>query len=223
VGPLTRLSQAHLTEGCRLTGRVLTVGLTGGLGAGKSAVAARLRELGAIVIDSDVLAREVVAKGTPGLAAVVAAFGDAMLRPDGELDRAALAARVFGDETARKRLEGIIHPLVRARTAELTREAPPGSVVVNDVPLLVEAGLSRAYDLVIVVLAAESTRVQRLIRDRGMSPEQIRERMAAQASDDQRRAVADIVLANDDGLDELRARVDAVWRDQLVPRAAAGS
>jgi len=133
---------------------MLFVGLTGGIGSGKSSVAARLRELGAVVIDSDRLAREVVEPGTGGHAEVVTRFGTGVLAPDGSIDRAALAAKIFGDPEARKALEGIIHPRVRARTAELALAAAPDAVVVNDVPLLVEAGLAGAYALVIVVLAS---------------------------------------------------------------------
>ncbi|GAB3857715.1 hypothetical protein GCM10027610_094440 [Dactylosporangium cerinum] len=130
------------------------VGLTGGIGAGKSAVAARLAALGAVVIDADRLAREVVEPGTPGLAAVVAAFGDGVLTAGGALDRAAMAARIFGDDDARATLEGIVHPLVRARTAELIAAAPDGAVVVNDVPLIVEKQMSRLYETVVVVFAS---------------------------------------------------------------------
>ena len=142
---------------------MLIVGLTGGIGAGKSAVAARLAAHGALVIDSDRLAREVVQPGTGGLAEVVAAFGPDVLTADGSLDRPALGRRVFGDEAARRRLESIVHPRVRARTAELVAAAPPDAVVVNDVPLLVEAGLAGAYQVVIVVLADEAVRVDRLV------------------------------------------------------------
>jgi dephospho-CoA kinase len=192
------------------------VGLTGGIGAGKSAVANRLAVLGATVIDADRLAREAVSPGSEGLAEVVADFGPEVLDADGALDRAALASRVFGDDAARRRLEEIIHPRVRAGTAELVAAAPPDAVVVNDVPLLVESGLARAYELVIVVLADEETRVARLIRDRGMTPEEAVARIRAQASDEQRRAVADVVIVNDGTIDELRDRVDEVWRERLT-------
>ncbi|MBO0868212.1 MAG: dephospho-CoA kinase [Micromonosporaceae bacterium] len=195
---------------------MLMVGLTGGIGAGKSAVASRLAEHGAIVIDADTLAREVVAPGTEGLAEVVAAFGPGVLAPDGGLDRAALGRLVFADEGARHRLERIIHPRVRARTAELAAAAPSDAVVVNDVPLLVEAGLAGGFDLVVVVLAAEATRVARLVRERGMSAQEARSRIAAQATDDQRRAVADVVLTNDGTLEQLHRQVDEVWRDRLA-------
>jgi dephospho-CoA kinase len=197
------------------------VGLTGGIGAGKSAVADRLAELGAVVIDADRLAREVVAPGTDGLAEVVAAFGEQVLGPDGGLDRPALGQLVFGDDAARRRLEEIIHPRVRARTAEIATAAAPDAIVVNDVPLLVETGIAAGYQLVIVVLADERIREQRLVRDRGMTPEQVRARIAAQATDAQRRAVADIVLVNDGTREELLAQVDAAWRDRLQPLAAA--
>jgi len=189
----------------------MMVGLTGGIGAGKSAVATRLRELGATVIDADQLAREAVAPGTPGLAEVVAEFGADLLTPAGELDRPELGRRVFADADARQRLEKIIHPRVRASTVDLIGRAPEGAVVVNDVPLLVEAGLAGSYEVVIVVLAPAETRLARLVRDRGMSEAEARSRMAAQATDEQRRAVADIVIDNDGTLDDLRAAVDALW------------
>ncbi len=195
---------------------MVLVGLTGGIGAGKSAVAKRLAELGAVVIDADLVAREVVAAGTAGLAEIRKAFGDGVLAPDGSLDRPALAERVFGDEAARRRLEQIVHPRVRARTAELIGEAPPDAVVVNDVPLLVESGLAETFDLVIVVEAAESVRIDRLVRDRGMTPQQATERIAAQTSEERRRAVADVVLDNSADLPALHARVDALWRERLA-------
>jgi dephospho-CoA kinase len=196
------------------------VGLTGGIGAGKSTVTDRLAELGAVVIDADRLAREVVAPGTEGLAEVVAAFGPSVRGPDGALDRPALGRLVFGDEAARHRLEAIIHPRVRARTAELVAAQPPGAVVVNDVPLLVETGLAATYDLVVVVVSAEETRVRRLVESRAMSQAEARARIAAQATDEQRRAVADVVLANDGTVAELRAAVDELWQ-VLTARAAA--
>jgi dephospho-CoA kinase len=198
---------------------MLFVGLTGGIGSGKSSVAARLAELGAVVIDSDRLAREVVEPGSDGHAEVVARFGAQILAADGSIDRAALAARVFNDAAARKTLETIIHPRVRARTAELAMAAPAGSVVVNDVPLLVEAGLAGAYQLVIVVLADEETRVRRLAATRGMAEAEARARIAAQATDEQRRAVADVVIVNDGTLTQLRQAVDDLWTGKLLPAA----
>jgi dephospho-CoA kinase len=195
---------------------MLTVGLTGGIGAGKSAVAGRLAELGAVIVDSDVLAREVVAPGTPGLAAVAAEFGGTVLDAAGALDRARLAELVFADGGARRRLEGIVHPLVRARSAELIAAAPPGAVVVNDVPLLVEVGLAPTYHLVVVVEADPEVRVARLV-GRGLAAGAARARIAAQASDERRRAAADVLLDNSGSRDALRSQVDALWAGRLVP------
>jgi dephospho-CoA kinase len=203
---------------------VLLVGLTGGIGAGKSAVAARLAELGALVIDSDRLAREVVAPGTDGLAEVVARFGVGVLTSGGELDRAAVARLVFGDDSQRRALEQIVHPRVRARAAELAAAAPPDAVVVNDVPLLVESGLADTFDLVVVVEAPAAVRMARLTRDRGWDEGQVRSRIAAQATDEERRAMADVVILNDGSLAELREAVDAAWWEHIEParRARAG-
>ncbi len=199
------------------TGRVLTVGLTGGIGAGKSSVARRLAELGAVVIDSDQLARDVVEPGTAALATVVETFGDDVLGADGRLNRAALARRVFGDDESRRRLEKIIHPEVRRRAAEIAAAAPPDAIVVNDVPLLVETGMAGLYDLVIVVLADTETRVARLVGDRKMAEVDARARIASQATDEQRRVIADVVIVNDTTPDDLRAAVDAAWRDRIIP------
>jgi dephospho-CoA kinase len=198
---------------------MLLIGLTGGIGAGKSTVSALLAELGAIVIDADALAREVVLPGTEGLAEVVAEFGPEVLTPTGELDRPALVHLVFADPDRRKALERIIHPRVRARSAQIVAAAPADAVLVNDVPLLVETGQAKGYQLVIVVLAAESVRIARLARDRGMSEQDARDRIAAQATDEQRREVADIVIVNDGTLEDLRAAVEAAWRDTILPRA----
>jgi dephospho-CoA kinase len=192
---------------------VLTVGLTGGIGSGKSTVARRLAELGAQVIDSDVLARQVVEPGTPGLAAIAAAFGPGVLAADGSLDRAALAARVFADPELRAVLNGIVHPLVRERAAALSRAAPADAVVVQDVPLLVESGLAPAFDLVVVVDAPESVRVERLGADRGMSAEDARARIAAQASRDERLEAADYVLDNSGSAEHLLDQVDQLWAE----------
>jgi dephospho-CoA kinase len=193
------------------------VGLTGGIGSGKSVVASRFAEFGAVLIDADQLAREVVAPGSDGLAEIVTTFGDQVLRDDGSLDRPALGALVFDDEPARRRLERIVHPRVRARTAELAAAAPADAIVINDVPLLVEAGLASTYHLVIVVTAARTTRVERLVRDRGMSVEQAEQRIRAQTGDAQRQAAADVVLVNDGDLADLHTAVEALWRDRLVP------
>jgi dephospho-CoA kinase len=200
---------------------MLLIGLTGGIGAGKSAVAARLAELGAIVIDADALSRDVVRPGTEGLAEVVAEFGPEVLTATGELDRAALGRLVFADPERRQALERIVHPRVRVRSAEIIGAAPPDAVVVNDVPLLVETGQAAAFPLVIVVLAAEATRIARLVRDRGMSEEDARARIAAQATDEQRRAVADVVIDNDGSLEDLRGAVDAAWWDTIRPRVTS--
>jgi dephospho-CoA kinase len=195
---------------------VLRIGLTGGIGSGKSTVSALLTARGAVVIDADRIAREVVEPGTPGLAAVVEAFGGGVVGPDGALDRPALAAIVFADPAARRRLDGIVHPLVRARAVELAAAAPPDAVVVNDVPLLVETGQAGSYDLVLVVEADPEVRVRRLV-DRGLTEDDARARIAAQATDEQRRAVADVVLDNSGSREELAAQVDRFWAERVVP------
>jgi dephospho-CoA kinase len=193
---------------------VLTVGLTGGIGAGKSAVAQRLAALGAVVVDSDAIAREVVAPGTPGLQSVVDEFGEDVLAADGSLDRERLAAVVFGDPDARARLNAIVHPLVgelaTARLAE-AGERDPHAVVVNDVPLLVEAGLSRRYDVVVVVDVPVEVQLERLTGPRGMSREDAQARIATQASREQRLEVADHVIDNSGSPDDLDRAVAALW------------
>lgn len=199
---------------------VLSVGLTGGIGAGKSEVSRLLVSHGAVLIDSDRIAREVVEPGTDGLAAIVAAFGTEVLAPDGSLDRPRLGALVFADEERLRTLNDIVHPLVRARSAALQAAAPPGAVVVNDVPLLVENGLQPLYDLVLVVDASLATQLRRLTGDRGMSEADARARMAAQAGREQRLAAADIVIANDGTREELAARVREVWH--ALERRAQG-
>lgn len=196
---------------------MLRVGLTGGIGAGKSTVAGMLADHGALVVDADVLAREVVAPGTPGLAAVVSEFGPQVLAEDGGLDRARLGRLVFADPAARERLNAIVHPLVAQRFAELVDAAPPDAVVVHDVPLLVENGLADRYDLVVVVEAPADQRVGRLAESRRMGEDEARSRMAAQADDDQRRAVAGVVLVNDGDRDRLVRQVDALWRERIGP------
>jgi dephospho-CoA kinase len=191
---------------------VLRIGLTGGIGSGKSTVAARLSELGAVVIDSDRLAREVVEVGSPGLARVVERFGPSVLLPDGSLDRPRLGALVFGDPAALADLNAIMHPLIRARSEALgTQAAASGAAaVVHDIPLLVENKLAADFDKVIVVEAPLELRLRRLA-GRGLDAETARARIAAQATDEQRRAVADIVLDNSGSVAELTAQVDAAW------------
>jgi dephospho-CoA kinase len=196
---------------------VLRVGLTGGIGSGKSTVARRLVAHGAVLVDSDVLAREVVAPGTDGLAAVVAAFGEGVLDAAGALDRAALAAVVFEDPAARERLNAIIHPRVRERSGELIASAPADAVVVQDVPLLVESGMAAHFPLVVVVHADAEERVRRLVRLRGMPEADACARIASQASDDARRAAADVWLDNSASESDLEAAVDALWERRLVP------
>lgn len=199
----------------------MRVGLTGGVASGKSTVAALLRELGAVVVDSDVLAREVVEPGTPGLAAVVEAFGPEVLTADGRLDRPALGAVVFGDQPARRRLEGILHPLIRARAAELEAAAPAGTVVVHDIPLLVETGQADRFDAVVVVDVPVETQVARMVRDRGMSREDALARVKAQASREERLAVATHVVENTGTREDLRDRVTEVL-EELVSAGSTG-
>jgi dephospho-CoA kinase len=190
--------------------RTVRVGLTGGVGSGKSTVSALLAEHGAIVIDADAIAREVVEPGTLGFHAVVSKFGEALVGPDGRLDRPALAAIVFADGARRAELNAIVHPLVGRRSAELMAAAPAGAIVVYDVPLLAENDLASDFDVAVVVEASVETRLERLAR-RGMDEADARERMKAQATDEQRRAIADEVVRNDGSPDELKARVDALW------------
>ncbi|MFJ4773906.1 dephospho-CoA kinase [Streptomyces uncialis] len=201
---------------------MLTVGLTGGIGAGKSEVSRLLVEHGAVLVDADRIAREVVEPGTPGLAAIVDAFGEQVLAEDGSLDRPALGAIVFADPDRLAVLNGIVHPLVGARSAELKAAAPDDAVVVQDVPLLTENGLQDRYDLVVVVDTSPATQLDRLVRLRGMTEADARARMAAQATRDQRLAIADIVIDNDVPHSELTARVAQVW-DELLRRATMKS
>ena len=189
----------------------MRVGLTGGVASGKSTVSALLAELGAVVIDADLLAREVVATGTEGLRRVVEEFGPEVLAEDGSLDRPALGAVVFGDEAARRRLEAIIHPLVRARGRELEDAAPDGSVVVHDIPLLAETGQAGAFDAVLVVDVPVETQLARMVDLRGMSREDAEARVAAQATREQRLAVATDVIDNTGTREDLRERVAEVF------------
>ncbi|MER0445014.1 dephospho-CoA kinase [Streptomyces sp. Edi4] len=197
---------------------MLKVGLTGGIGAGKSEVSRLLVSYGAVLIDADRIAREVVEPATAGLAAVVEAFGPAILTEDGALDRPRLGAIVFSDPQKLAALNAIVHPLVGARSATLEAEAGPDAVVVHDVPLLTENGLAPLYDLVVVVDAAPETQLERLVRLRGMTADEARARMAAQADRDQRLAIADLVIDNNGVLEALEPQVREVWAE-LVKRA----
>ncbi|WP_370418720.1 dephospho-CoA kinase [Streptomyces sp. QH1-20] len=198
---------------------MLKVGLTGGIGSGKSEVSRLLAAYGAVIVDADRIAREVVEPGTPGLAAVVAEFGPGIVTADGALDRPKLGAIVFADTGRLAALNAIVHPLVRARSAEIEAAAAPDAVVVHDVPLLAENGLAPLYDLVIVIDATEETRLDRLVRLRGMTPDEARARMAAQATREERLAVADLVIDNDGPLEALTAQVAKVWADLLARSA----
>lgn len=201
---------------------MLKVGLTGGIGAGKSEVSRLLAGYGAIVVDADRIAREVVEPGTPGLAAVVAAFGESVLTAEGTLDRPKLGSIVFADPAKLRTLNSIVHPLVGARSAELEAAAGPDAIVVHDVPLLTENGLAPLYDLVVVVDAAPTTQLARLTALRGMAEEEARARMATQATREQRLAVATLVIDNDGPLEALEPQVRKVW-DELTARASGGA
>ena len=208
---------------------MLRVGLTGGIGSGKSEVSRRLAARGAVIIDADVAAREVVAPGTPGLAQIAEAFGPGVLGPDGALDRERLGAIVFRDPALRAKLNAIIHPLVREWMATAERAAAEAAaatgrdlIVVHDVPLLAESGRAGDFGLVIVVDAPPELQVERLVSQRGMTPDQAQARMVAQASRQQRLAVADLVIDNSGSLDDLDRRVTGVWAD-LQHRAGAGA
>ncbi|HEY2316311.1 MAG TPA: dephospho-CoA kinase [Streptosporangiaceae bacterium] len=201
---------------------MLRVGLTGGIGAGKSEVSRRLGAQGAWIIDADLIAREVVAPETAGLAAVIGAFGPGVLGSDGALDRVVLGDIVFADQQKLATLNSIVHPLVGARMRDLEEAAGPGSVVVHDVPLIAENGLADAYDLVVVVDVPPRIQLDRLVRLRGMSREQAQARMAAQASREQRLSIADIVVDNSASLAELDRQVGELW-SELRRRALIAS
>lgn len=188
----------------------MRVGLTGGVASGKSTVSGLLRELGAVVIDADQLAREVVERGTPGLARVVEEFGEGLLTPEGGLDRPAMGRLVFGDEQARRRLEAIVHPLVFERYAEAEAAAGADDLVVHDIPLLVESGRAGDFDAVVVVDAPRELQLERMVAHRGWTREDAESRIAAQATREQRRAVATYVVDNTGSLEDLRARVAEV-------------
>src|ERR1700722_2353803 len=198
---------------------MLRIGLTGGIGAGKSALSATFAECGGIIVDGDVIAREVVQPGTEGLASLVEAFGEDILQPDGSLDRPALAAKAFADDEERQKLNGIVHPLVGKRREEIIASVPEDSVVVEDIPLLVESGMAPLFPLVVVVHADVEVRVRRLVEQRGMSEEDARARIAAQADDEQRRAVADIWLDNSSSQEDLVDRAHEIWNQRILPFA----
>ena len=201
----------------------MRIGLTGGIGAGKSEVSKRLAAQGAIVIDADLIAREVVEPGTDGLAEVISAFGPGVLGPDGSLDRARLGDIVFADPQLLARLNAIVHPRVGARMRELEDTAPPGAIIVHDVPLITENNLADAYDLVIVVDVPPRIQLDRLVRLRGMSREQAQARIAAQAGRDQRLAVAGIVVDNSGSLAELDRQVGDLWAELRRREALTGA
>lgn len=199
---------------------MLKVGLSGGIGSGKSTVSARLKAHGAVVIDSDLIAREVVGPGTPGLADIVERFGDEVLTQGGALDRAALGSIVFTDPSARADLEAMTHPRIAARTQELLAQADARAIVVHDVPLLVEKSMEAGYHVVVIVDAPEQMRLRRLIDNRGMDPAHARSRIDSQARDEARRAVADVWLDNTGTTADLETAVDALWHERLVPMEA---
>ncbi|MBF4160933.1 dephospho-CoA kinase [Nocardioides acrostichi] len=194
----------------------MRVGLTGGIASGKSTVARMLVDLGAVLIDGDALAREVVQRGTPGLAAVIEEFGEGLLTPDGDLDRPALGQLVFNDDDARKRLEAIVHPLVFERYAALEAAAPEGGLVVHDIPLLAETGRAGDFDAVLVVDVPRELQVERMLCDRGMSADDAASRINAQATREQRLAIATHVIDNSGSLGALRERVEQVHAELLT-------
>jgi len=196
---------------------VLRVALTGGIGSGKSLVGEILEELGALVIDSDQLAREVIERGSPGYEEVITAFGDSILS-EGQIDRAKLAAVVFKEVDLRKKLESIIHPLVREAAEKLARNLPSGAILVNQIPLLVESDGAKRFDYVITVSADEEIRRERL-RLRGLKDYEITERMAAQVADLDREKIANYILRNDGSIDELTRAVEELMAVELLPRA----
>lgn len=200
---------------------MLNLGLTGGIGSGKSAVSAVLQEFGATIVDADKIAREVVEPGTEGLQRVSAEFGPSVIAADGSLDRPALAQVVFNDDQARLKLNGIVHPLVRARSAQLVREAGEHAIVVHDIPLLAEGTMAPSFHLVLVVSTPVEVRLERLTGQRGMAREDALARINAQASDKQRLAIADVVLDNSGTPQELGAQIERHWKERLAPYAEA--
>lgn len=202
---------------------MLLVGLTGGIGSGKSTVARMLAARGAVVLDADAFARDAVAAGTPGFRAVVERFGGEVVDPDGELDRRGLAAIVFADDEARRDLEAIVHPEVRRLFAEGCKAyGDTDRVVVFSAPLLVETGMHTAFEVLVLVSTSVETQIERLLRGRGMSEEQVRARIDAQAPLDEKAAIADVIVDNEGDLEELELQVDRLW-DELRTRAASMS
>lgn len=201
---------------------MLRVGLTGGIGAGKGEVARRLAGHGALVIDADQVAREVVAPGTPGLAEIVAAFGSGVLQPDGSLDRQLLGEIVFSDDALRGRLNAIVHPRVGERMREIGEAAGQPEIMVHEIPLLAENGLAAAFDVVVVVDVPPQVQVERLVSIRGMTSAHALARMSAQATREQRLAVATLVVDNSGTLDDLDDQVAALW-SELSRRAEASA
>ena len=197
---------------------MFSVALTGGIGSGKSTVAEIFEELGALVIDSDQLSREVIERGTPGFDQVIARFGDAILK-EGEIDRGALGAVVFADEVARRELESIIHPLVRERAEKIASRAGENRIVINQIPLLFETQGASRFQLVITVAASEELRRERL-RERGLKDYEISKRIAAQATDEERASISHLIIKNNGTLDELTRTVEEIWERELLPRVA---
>jgi dephospho-CoA kinase len=198
---------------------VLRIGLSGGIGAGKSTVSSTFSELGGVVVDGDVIAREVVEPGTEGLGKLVDAFGNDILHKDGSLNRPALASIAFSDDEKRKTLNGIVHPLVAHRRSELIAAAADDAVIVEDIPLLVESGMAPMFPLVVIVHADEDLRVKRLIEHRGFTEEDARARIAAQATEEQRRAVADVWLDNSGSAGALVEQARELWHQRILPFA----
>ena len=196
---------------------MLRVALTGGIGSGKSLVGEILEELGALVIDSDQLAREVIERGSPGYEEVVTAFGDSILS-EGQIDRSKLAAVVFNESDLRKKLESIIHPLVREAAEKLARKLPSGAILINQIPLLVESDGAKRFDYVVTVSADEEIRKERL-RLRGLKDYEITQRMAAQVSDSEREKIANYIIRNNGSIDELTRAVEELMASELLPRA----
>jgi dephospho-CoA kinase len=198
---------------------VLLVALTGGIGSGKSLAGQFFAELGALVVDSDQLAREVIERGTVGFDEVLTRFGDQILR-EGNIDRRKLGQLVFNDATARADLEAITHPKIKMAFEEIISKAPENSIVINQIPLLLEINGRSRFDLIIVIVAEAKIRIERLL-DRGLKAQEINDRIAVQATDEQRREIADIVILNSDDTENLLRQIEKVWEEELLPRVKA--